>query len=139
MSQADSVPITTTAEIALTRKGERYAVDHRNPEHVQHLAAPNPTHVSHLHPDALADLRRQAEDEIERLIGILDRMDGDFDLEAGADAEPDVDDEEGDTGIADWGGLHTAWSEESGLGLLFDRSGATIGRDQLARLAGGRP
>lgn len=60
-------------------------------------------------------LRKVIEDEIERLIGLLDHVDGDWDLEEGGDLEtslggravrlPDgqlVDDAEGDTSDDEW-------------------------------------
>jgi hypothetical protein len=75
MSTADAVP-TTNPSIELTRKGERAAIE----------GAPD-------RMTAVAEKRRLyivAAREVERLLAFLDRLDGDPDLEDGADDEPSL-------------------------------------------------
>lgn len=75
MSTADAVP-TTNPSIALTKKGERAAIE----------GAPD-------RMTAVAEKRRLytvAAREVERMLAFLDRLDGDPDLEANDDLEPSL-------------------------------------------------
>src|SRR5689334_17393632 len=65
MVQADSADTTNTSGVTLTRKGERYVALHGNQAYFA----------------AMAKLRREAEDEIDRLLAFLDNLDGDPDFE----------------------------------------------------------
>ena len=81
MSQADSEP-NTTAGLRLTRKARRYLSEQQPPA----------TKLSRRAAKAIAAIRRQAEGEIERLLTLLDRIDGDPDLEPAGD---ELDESEG--------------------------------------------
>jgi hypothetical protein len=73
MDQATEPHTTNPADVSLTRKGERYAATYD----------PNAEYFA-----ALGKLRREAAAEIDRLLQFIDNLDGDPDLEDGADDEP---------------------------------------------------
>jgi hypothetical protein len=79
------------AGVRLTRKAERYLADHPK--------APGPQHLSRRDHKALAKLRAEAEEQIERLIEFVDRIEGEPDLE---DADED-DDRESEPSLG-WAG-----------------------------------
>lgn len=79
MAQADSANTTketgsAPADLMLTAKGERYAIEHSG-------ADPLIIGARRLPRKALRRLRKEAEAEVARLIDIIDRIDGDADLE----------------------------------------------------------
>lgn len=67
-------PVSAPADVMLTAKGERYATEHS-------VADPLIVGARRLPRKALKRLRREAEAEVARLIDIIDRIDGDADLE----------------------------------------------------------
>lgn len=73
MSQAEAANTTSASEIALTPKGERYAAEHS--------ADPLLYGIQTLPMRKLRRLRKEAEEEIDRLLALIDRIDGDADLE----------------------------------------------------------
>ena len=89
MVQADNPNTTNPSDVRLTRKGELYADAHD----------PNRDYFA-----ALATLRKQAVEEIDRLLSFLDNLDGDTDLEPSADAEPSI----------GWTGMEAAYATYRG-------------------------
>ena len=73
--------------------------------------------AAHLNLDyrrALARLRKEAEDEIERLIAFLDQIEPDPDLEddeLGEDDDP-AEDDDNDTAVDDWGIDDDDWERD---------------------------
>ena len=71
MAQDEEPHSTIASDVALTRKGERYAHEHANREYFA----------------ALKKLRKEAAAEIDRLLAFLDDLDGDTDLEDDSDED----------------------------------------------------
>ena len=94
MTQAEQPPTTNPSDVYLTRKGERVVADH-----LQNLKLPESPEG---YFRTLASMRKEARDEIERLIDFLDRAAGDPDLEPSLGENPYIGDRatvdlEGDT------------------------------------------
>jgi hypothetical protein len=72
------------------------------------------------------------EEYIERLIALLDNLDGDQDLEDGSDAEPEETDQDGDE--QDCSHSEEEWSPHSNGALRWDGLGVNIANDLLGGL-----
>lgn len=118
MAERQPLPSSAPADIALTRKGERYALA------------------------ALARLRAEAEEEIERLLSFLDETDVDPDLEPAGDENDEDGDREpalgwnrGEAAYGRYGTNHVGEEEEDDPAEESD-AGEDIGDEEPSLGAG---